>query len=287
MVQVAAVVLFAAALAHVRWNFAAKRTGRGGAAFVWLYSMTSAVITMPVAVGALVVGGAPVHWSWAVAIVISAALHVGYGVILQRGYAVGDMSVVYPVARSSAPLLSVLAAVVVLGEHPGPLVFVGVAAVVVGVFLIGFQPHSRARRTAVSLCFGALTGLAIATFTVWDGHAMTTFAVPPPVYLGGVYVAQSLLLAPYALVRHRQLVEVWGAHRGAVLTVAALSPLAFVLVLYAMRIAPLSVVAPMREMSIVVGALVAWRWLGEPNPAGRLAGAVIVFAGIVAVAVTG
>jgi drug/metabolite transporter (DMT)-like permease len=98
-------------------------------------------------------------------------------------------------------------------------------------------------------------------------------------------VLQSLIMSPYALRRQERVVELWQAHRVDVLVIAVLSPFAYVLVLYAMRIAPVSMVAPARELSIVVGSFIAWRWLGEPDPVRRMAGAAVVLAGVAAIAV--
>lgn len=119
MHAVALTLLVSAAVLHAAWNFAAKRVGAGGAVFVWAYYTLAAALCLPVAIGDLFVETVRPQWWWAVAAVGTAILHVGYGVILQRGYAVGDMSVVYPLARGVGPLLSVVVAVLFFGERPG------------------------------------------------------------------------------------------------------------------------------------------------------------------------
>jgi drug/metabolite transporter (DMT)-like permease len=286
-VNITAVILtIVAALAHAIWNFAAKRASDGGPPFVWLYQTVSSAIRLPVAAVALIMYDARPQWSWLLAMVVSAALHVAYSLILQRGYAVGDMSVVYPVARGSGPLLSVSAAVVLLGERPGPVGLVGAGAVVLGVFVIGLRRSpDRPGPAAMSLFYGGLTGAAIAGYTLWDAHSMNALAVSPLIYSGASSVVQSLVLAPHALKTRRRVAELWRTRWREVVTIAVLAPTAYVLVLYAMRMAPVSLVAPARELSIVPGGLLAWRWLGEPDPARRLCGAVIVLFGIVAIAV--
>ncbi|GAA2795590.1 DMT family transporter [Crossiella cryophila] len=280
----AIVLVLLAAIAHALWNFAAKRAGDGGAAFVWLYQVASVVICGPVAVLAFVFGDTPARWTWLLAVGVSAVLHAVYALVLQRGYAVGEMSVVYPVARGSGPLLTVLAAVLVLGERPGWAGLLGAAAIVAGVFVIGLGPSSQRGALNASLVYGGLTGVAIASYTLWDAYSVTTLAVPPLIYFCLGSLAQSLMLAPVALRRPERVAAVWRTYRTEVLVVAVLSPLGYVLVLYAMRLAPLSVVAPVRELSIVLGALLAWRWFGEANPVRRLIGAALVLAGIAAVA---
>ncbi|WHT17567.1 EamA family transporter [Crossiella sp. CA-258035] len=280
----AIVLVLLAAVMHALWNFAAKRAGTGGAPFVWLYQVASVVICGPAAVLAFVFGDTPAQWTWLLAVAVSAVLHAAYALVLQHGYAVGDMSVVYPVARGSGPLLTVLAAVLVLGERPGWTGLLGAGAIVAGVFVIGLGPTGRRGALNTSLLYGGLTGVAIAGYTLWDAYSVTTLAVPPLVYFCLGSLAQSLFLTPVALRQPERTRAVWRAHRTEVLVIAVLSPLAYVLVLYAMRLAPLSVVAPMRELSIVLGAFLAWRWFGEANPVRRLIGAALVLAGIAAVA---
>ena len=283
----AAVVLtVVAALAHALWNFSAKRSSDGGPPFVWLYHTTSLVLRVPAAVGALLLSSERPRWSWLLAVVVSGLLHVVYSLVLQRGYAEGDLSVVYPVARGSGPLLSVSAAVLLLGERPGPLGLLGAGAVVLGVFVIGLGgPTDRRRPATASVGYGILTGAAIAAYTLWDAHAVNGLAVPPLIYSGATCVVQSLLLAPRALTARARVAQLWRTRRTDVVTIAVLSPMAYVLVLYAMRLAPVSLVAPARELSIVLGGLLAWRWLGEPNPARRLAGAAVVVVGVATIAI--
>ncbi|OZM74262.1 EamA family transporter [Amycolatopsis antarctica] len=283
-------LVLVAAMLHAGWNLAAKRVD-GGARFVFLYYTVSAVACLPLAIGALLAAPDRPQWSWLGASAVTAVCHVAYGLVLQRGYAVGDMSVVYPLARGTGPLLSVFAAVVFLGERPGVLGGAGALLVVAGVLVIGTggakaTEDSAARRRArrAGLGYGVLTGAAIAAYTLWDAFSVADLGVPPLVYFGTAAVLQSALLAPGALRDRGRVGELWRRHRTEVVVVGLLSPIAYLLVLYAMRIAPVSLVAPARESSIVLGGLAAWRLLGEPDPVRRLTGSVIVLAGIIAIA---
>jgi drug/metabolite transporter (DMT)-like permease len=284
---VAVVLLVVAAFAHAGWNTSAKRAGAGGSVFVWLYAAMSVVLLVPVAVVDVVVSGAVPDWAWLPALGVSGLLHVVYFVLLQRGYADGDMSVVYPLARGTGPLLSVLFAVVVFGERPGVVALFGALAVVVGVFVIGGTGTRRenGRRRRIGMFYGIVTGITIAGYTLWDAYAVTNLAVPPLVQLAGGVVVEAAALTPVALAKRAELAQLWHDHRWDAGVVAVLSPLAYALVLYALRIAPVALVAPARELSIVIGGVMAWRLLGEPNPARRLAGAAIVLAGVFALAV--
>lgn len=285
MSPAAILLVVVAAFAHAGWNTAAKRAGTGGSVFVWLYAAMSAVLMIPVAVVDLLVGGQPPAWSWLVALGVSGVLHLGYFLLLQRGYADGDLSVVYPLARGTGPLLSVVFAVLVLRERPGVVALVGAGVVVAGVFVIGAGGASTSGgRRWVGVLYGVVTGITIAAYTLWDAHAVTTLRVPPLVQLAGSVVVEAVALAPIALAKRAELARQWRDHRGDAAVVAVLSPLAYALVLYAFTIAPVALVAPARELSIVIGGVIAWRVLHEPNPARRLAGAAIVLAGVFALA---
>ncbi|MFC4858313.1 EamA family transporter [Actinophytocola glycyrrhizae] len=277
MHPVAIVLVLSAAVAHAGWNIFAKRVPDGGALFVWLGAAWSGIFLLPVTV--VIVWRDGMAASWWLAFAVSGVVHLGYFVLLQRGYRVGDLSVVYPLARGTGPLLSVVAAVWLLGERPGLVALAGAAAVVAGVFIIG------GLGTGPGVGYGLATGTLIATYTLWDAHAVTALAVPPVLLMCGSALVETVLLAPYALARRDAVGRIWREHRAAVLAVAVLSPLAYVLVLFAMRLAPVSMVAPARELSIVAGSLGAWLLLGEPNPVRRLSGAVIVLAGVAAIAV--
>lgn len=285
MSPTAVVFVLVAAFAHAGWNTAAKRAG-GGSAFVWVYSALSVALLVPAAVVYLVVTGDRPAWSWLVAVVVSGLVHAGYFVLLQRGYADADMSVVYPLARGTGPLLTVVFAVTVLGERPGVLALVGAGAVIAGVFVIGGAGGGSAGgRVTTGVGYGLVTGLTIAGYTLWDAHAVTALAVPPLAQMAGSVAVEALVLSPVALVARAELPALWRKHRWNAVVITVLSPLAYILVLYALRIAPVALVAPARELSIVIAGIIAWLVLHEPSPARRLAGAVIVLAGVFALAV--
>jgi drug/metabolite transporter (DMT)-like permease len=282
-------LVLVAALLHATWNLAIK--GGGGedrVGFVWVYIVTSAALWVPIGVMWVLVAGERPHWSWLTAPVVSAVLHVVYQLVLQRGYAEGDLNLVYPLARGTGPMLTFLVAVTVLGQHPGAVAVAGVLAVVGGVLLISLAGRASSRDAGRSgVTWGLATGATIAAYTLWDNHAVNSLAVPPlPYYVLGLVLQLPFLLV--LLARRRQPVpvrQVWRSARTPVLVVAACSPLAYVLVLRAMQLAPVALVAAGRESSIVVGAVFGWLVLREPRPARRLVGAVVVLAGIGLIAV--
>ncbi len=285
MSTTALALVLTAALLHATWNLAAKGVTGDRVAFIWLYVVTTVVCWGPVAVVWVVVRGEQPGWAWLVGAEVTAVIHVGYQLVLQRGYAEGDLNLVYPLARGSGPLLTFVVAVAVLGQRPGAVAAAGVLAIVAGVLLIAMGRGHHGVRAGVA--WGLLTGATIASYTLWDNFSVNHLDVPPLPYFVLGTVLQLPWLAVVMVGRRdpQPMGEVWRAARAPVLTVGVLSPLAYILVLRALQLAPVALVAPARETSIVVGALFGWLVLREPRPARRLVGAVVVLAGIALIAI--
>jgi len=280
-----------AAILHAIWNIAAKHVG-GDQRFSLLTSLLVSVLWLP---AGLWFGWQEVpRWGWPewAAVMLSAGVHLFYFNALLTGYRLADLTVVYPLARGSAPLLSVVAAVLLLGEQLSLFVGAGVLAVCGGVFLIAggpaiwrqsADPAQRARLHA-GLRWGLITGALIACYSVIDAYAVKVLLIGPVIY---DYVC-NLLRVPLQLpllLRHRAgLLALWRKQWKHALIVAVLGPLAYILVLYALTLAPLSHVAPAREMSMLVAALLGGRLLGESDRGLRILGAACIAVGVLALA---
>lgn len=287
----ALVLVVLAGLIHAFWNIVAKRAG-GDARFAAFTGFVLMVFWAPLG---LWLGWRQVpSWGaveWAL-IVGSGLLHLVYYLTLLRGYRQADLTVVYPLARGSGPLLSSLVAITVLGEPPSALGGLGIAGVVAGVFLIAGGPgllraaHDPAQRQRVhtGLRYGLLTGVFIASYTVVDGYAVKVLLMSPVLidYFGN-FVRTAFVL-PAVLRDRSTAVRLWRQQWRHALAVGILSPLSYVLVLYAMQEAPLSHVAPAREVSMLFAALIGGQLLGEGDRTLRLAGAALIAAGVMALA---
>ncbi|MDQ3317212.1 MAG: DMT family transporter [Actinomycetota bacterium] len=244
---------------HAAWNLLAKRASgdASGPAFVWLYSALSTVIFAPLA-AVVFVGGERVGPVGLLFVFGTGALHVGYFLSLQKGYQVGDLSVVYPLARGTGPLLASGAAILLLGERAGPVAWAGILLIVAGVFLLAWEPDGGRRSPGegrLGVVFGVLTGAFIAAYTLWDKHAVGDLALSPVLYYWGSLLVQTVVLLPVALRRREEIRGAWQVRRPETLGVAVLSPVAYLLVLTALVFAPVSRVAPAREIGILIGTL--------------------------------
>ena len=278
-------LVLGAAVIHATWNYVLKRSG-GGTAFVWLFATLSAAIYAPLAFGVVWWTRPALTWVSYVLMVTTAILHTAYFMLLDRGYRSGDLSLVYPLARGSAPLMTVAAAVLLLQEKPSAIAIAGAVLIACGsVVLTGDVRKLRASGNLPAVAFALLTGLMIASYSVVDKLAVAAFFVPPLLHDWAANIGRVVIMTPMALRQRTQVVETWRRCRGDVIWVAVLSPLSYILVLTAMVFTPVSYVAPAREISILIAALLGAQLLAEKDAARRLVGAGAMVAGIVCLAI--
>ena len=270
-----------AAVFHASWNLITKRTG-GGIAFLWLFGVAGTVAMLPPAIVAAVRMDRPLDRDDLIAVLGTGFIHVFYFSLLQAGYRSGDLSVVYPVARGLGPLLTAIAGISVLGDRPGPLAIAGGLALLGGV--VGLSGLSRDRlRLDSSVVFGLLTGVSIATYTLWDRRAVATLEIPPVFYFWGMtaaytaFITPAVLRAPELPWRRSFVRKMW---RPAV-AVAVMSAASYSLVLTAMTMAPLSYVATLREASILIATVLGVKFLGERLTRRKTVAALAVVAGVI------
>lgn len=281
---IAAVLL--AALTHATWNLAAKRAA-GSRHFVWLYSLGSVILYAPAVVWVLISERPQLQMAHWLALLMTGILHMGYSLTLQAGYRVSDLSLVYPLARGTGPLLSFFAATFLLNEPASALSVLGVLLIVGGILMVSgltSEPH-KAPRAGIAL--GILTGFFIAGYTINDGWAVKTLLLSPFLIDFTGNLLRLGLLAPMALRDRANLIAEARTYRTPILIVAVLGPLGYILVLYAMKHAPIGHVAPMRELATLIGTYFGARLLKEQVTPVRLTGAALIVSGVVTLAATG
>ena len=284
-------LILLAGVIHASWNIAAKKAN-GDARFAFQSGVFMAVVWAPVGITlgwSVVPTWGAKEWGF---IALSGVLHVFYYVILLRGYRKSDLTVVYPLARGSGPLLSSLVAILFLGEKISLVGIAGIFGVVLGVFLVAGGPrlfhkkHDPVQRERVQkgIRYGVLTGAFIAAYTVADSYAVKFLAMSPILLDYMSNFVRLVLLLPAALQDRVTTARMWREQWKYALLVAAISPVSYVLVLYAVQQAPISHVAPAREVSMLFAALIGGHLLREGDRLLRLLGAVFIAAGVVALA---
>jgi drug/metabolite transporter (DMT)-like permease len=272
----ALLLVVGAAVLHGLWNLVLKREGGRG----------------DVALGALAVGtllGAPAFVFYPVRhvplegwllVLVSALFETGYFLALSAAYRVGDLSLVYPLARGTAPVVVTPLAMLLLGERPSLAGMAGVALVVTGI-LASHAGHLRAGAAAPdthrAIALAAVTGLMTAGYSLVNKVGVSL--VPAPVYSVSVFAVNVVLFA--LVLRHRGVrLPGRGARWGPMVAIGVPMMTTYMAIMFAMTLAPVTYVVAAREVSIVFGAALGALVLREPHPASRIVGAAIIFAGL-------
>jgi drug/metabolite transporter (DMT)-like permease len=287
MTGIALTLVLLSAITHAYWNFLMKGS-RDPLAFSWGLLVVAGVVYLPFAAARTMSIGLPPE-SWYL-IGGTVFLHLIYFWSLGRAYAAGDLSVVYPLARGTGPLLVPILAVTLLGERMSTLGAFGVALVVLGIYVVhlrSFSPRAWLRPIQsmgeTASRFALLTGLIIAAYSIWDKQAVGV--VDPIIYNYGLFAGTALGLTPLMLFwRRGRLLDEWRHRPRAIVLAGLLSPLTYLLILIAYTTSPVSYVVPMREVGIVVGAVLGTVLLRESYGRLRLVGSAVVASGVIALA---
>jgi drug/metabolite transporter (DMT)-like permease len=281
---VALVLVLSSAVMHATWNLLAKRV-QADTPFLFLIYIVGAVAYTPFAIAVLVIAHPDPNILWLLFVALAIVLQTVYFATLTAGYRAGDLSLVYPIARATGPLLATVGAITVLGERPTPLALAGAIAIVVGALVLTGDPRSlRARGAGAAVGFALATGACIALYTLWDKTAVALLLIPPLIYDWMVIGGQALVIAPVAWRRRADVARVWAAQRNTVIVVGIISRLSYLLMLTALAISPVSYVAPAREIGILFGTLLGVRVLAEGDMRRRAIGASAMVLGIVLLA---
>ena len=274
-------LVLAAGLIHASWNLLLKRSEDPlvvGAASL----LAGGVLFAPVLVNGLPVPSAV--WPY---VITSGCVMVAYYGVLGHAYQRGDFSLVYPVARGTAPALIAVWAAIFLGERPSVRGVAGIGLILMGLVVLGGGPLWLRRRDWKNLAPGLLpaflVALLISIYSVVDGAGVRLWEPAPYVVL--TFVLGGSILVPALWVRSpSRVARVIRTSWKSVVAIAGLTLLAYSMVLRAYQIAPIGYAGAAREIGIVFGALAGWLLLGERFGAFRTAGAVLVFAGIAVLA---
>ncbi len=268
-------VLFAAAC-HAGWN-ALIKIGLDPLSTTTLISLGSGVV----ALAFLPFAGLPAvaAWPW---IVASVVIHLFYFGALIEAYRTGDLGQVYPIARGSAPLMTAAVTTLFVGETMSVLGWAGIVALVGGVFLLsarGGRDLTRIDRRAVG--FALMTALTICAYSVVDGIGARVSA-NPNAYSAWLFVGIALVMLPYALWRDgRDVVPAMRTYWRRGLAGGGLQLLSYGIAIWAMSVAPIAIVATLRETSVLFGAVIAVIVLKEPLRPPRIIAALLILCGLV------
>ena len=268
-------VLFAAAC-HAGWN-ALIKVGLDPLSTTTLISIGSGVVALMF----LPLVGVPASaaWPWLIASVV---IHLVYFASLIESYRTGDLGQVYPIARGSAPLMTATATTIFVGEKLSLIGWTGILVLVVGVLLLsarGGRELAEIDRRAIG--FALFTALTICAYSVVDGIG-ARHSSNPNAYSLWLFIGIAGVMLPYALYRDGADVIPAMQHfwrRG--FAGGALQVLSYGIAIWAMTVAPIAIVATLRETSVLFGAAIAVVVLKEPLRAARIVAAFLIVCGLI------
>lgn len=280
----AILLLLVSASLHALWNLLLKRSQEKYIAMGW-----QVIVSGVFALILLLFLGLPPRSMWMFA-VVSMTLEAIYFILLSNAYTDNDFSLVYPIARGTAPAFLMLWSVLFLRETLTPGGVLGILMIVCGMIVIGATSLIQSRGSRLHIK-GIVTALAVAliisAYTLIDGTAVKNG--PALQYGLTMFMMVPLLTTTYNVCRFgwNRFAEAWNGPRFPLISAAILGVVAYLLALFAYSIAPVSYSGAIREASVVIGAFLGWQFLGEKMGGLRVLGASVIFAGILVIALFG
>jgi drug/metabolite transporter (DMT)-like permease len=284
MPGIALFLLLLSASLHALWNLLLKRSQEKYIAMGW-----QVLISGIFAFCLLIFTGFPPRSMWLFAL-ISMSLEAVYFILLSNAYSDHDFSLVYPIARGTAPAFLMLWSILFLGEKPTAGGMLGISMIVCGMVIIGATSLIQNRGSRLHFK-GVITALAVALiislYTLIDGTAVRNG--PPLPYALTMFMFVPVLTTTYNVRRFgwKHFAAAWNGPRIPLILAAVLGVVAYLLALVAYTFAPLSYSGAIREVSVVIGAILGWQFLEEKMGGTRVLGSIVIFAGILTIAIFG
>ena len=282
MILLALGLLLIAAAAHATWNLLVKRA-QEKQVMTWLGLLVGVLMYSPI----VFLNPINVLSIWPF-ILSSAIVEAIYYIALLRAYEHGDFSLVYPMARGTAPALLAVWAALFLGEHPTLLGVIGISVLVLGLIVVGGKAWWSLRKVAklstnglgIALC----VALCISIYSTIDGAAV--HRVNPLPYTVIVIALATVMITPAIVLRYGKVAigKEWRTNWLTILLIGIFSLLSYILVLKSYTLIRVSYGGAIREVSVVFAAFLGWRLLKEELGAIRLVGSALIFVGILVIA---
>ncbi len=280
--------VLATAFVHAFWNLLVKQSDNK-AAFLYFSVIISIVVFLPVAV----LSTPP----WVIpellpVLAVTGVAETIYMVALTKAYEHGDLSMVYPLARGSPPLFVTIWSVLVLGDRPPFTGYLGIALIVVAIYLTTLPSLADWWKPIKSLGqvssrWALLSGICIATYTLADRQGVRL--IDPKIYNLYVYLVMALGFTPVMLLSHYRLTArlTWNANWVGIIGTGIVSITSYMIVLWALTLAPVSYVSAIRGTGVIIGAFYGWRLRHERLGAPRALGAALFALGVASLALGG
>lgn len=264
---------------HAIWNLALKRV-QGGMIFVWIFTTITCIIYLPVIVFNFKQIYSTLSLNSILFCTLSVVLHLLYYIFLDKAYFYGDLSSIYPITRGISPVFTIFFASLLMGEHINSFQLISISMIILGSFVLSGVGVEKIEYNTQSLIFALLCAGAISGYTLTDKLVMSQTAVSPFFLDFFNNLGRSALLAPTALRDFKKTQLLAKNHIKSALIVALLSPISYLMILFAMKHLDISIIAPLRQFSIVIGSLFGFYILNEKAYLYKKVGIAMTFLGV-------
>jgi len=270
-----------ASISHALWNIMLKQSD-DKAVFLWSLRIWSVIIFLPISI-LLWPSGVTITYEWIFWGLGSIVLHSAYAIILSKAYEKSDFSLAYPISRGLGPLIVVATGTLLLSEPISYLSVAGSILIFIGIYImysgLSFSIGLRSLKSMIKSPYPLLVGLLIASYTLFDKLAIS---VIPPVSLNVIENLGQVLVLGILQVRNIGVVSrQWKSNWFKMAIAGGLAGLSYILVLIVLTEVPVSLVAPVRESSIVICSLLGVYLLKEKFNFNKIIGSLIIFTGVV------
>ena len=281
-------LVLTSALTHGLWNFLAKRATNKDI-FIGLSKLSEALLfVIPFSIVLIARGYGAANWPMFVT-VAAGFVFLNYFFLMQA-YKRIDLSIAYPISRASTLFLPLLA-YIFIGEQIDGIGWLSIGLITLAVFVLQLQAFSWAEVAQLGrklarpgIVFALLAALMAASYTIWDKVAVSR--IHPFLYFYSYTFLTSLFYAGLLAARFEKtaVTHEWQHHKQAIVAVAVLNTFTYLLVLIALGMSKASYVGALRQVSLVVGVLLGWRFLGEAVPAPKVVSVALLLLGSVLIA---
>lgn len=279
MSLVSFLLILLSAFMHAGWNFLTKKNIANKIAMLASGWFAAGLLSLPVAL--LHTDLTLISPTWVPFFAYTAIIHALYLYLLGWSYSIGEMSLIYPVARGVGILLTVAIVLLLEIDSISTMGFVGISLLVLGIVLMSFKKHKDIEKRA-AVFVAILVGICVSLYSIVD--KMSVLHIPPFFYISVMFFTSPLLLLPVMLTKLKaQTYVIWKNHKLYSLAIGIVSLITYLMILFALRDSPTPYVVALREISIVFGGLLGIFILNEERNRRKVIGLAMIILGAIVI----
>jgi uncharacterized membrane protein len=270
-------LIMLSAVMHATWNFYTKKAAANKIATLWLGWLFAGCCSLPLAI--YLTDFSSFSWHWVPYIILTAIIHALYLLMLGHSYSIGEMSLIYPLARGFGILVTVMIVLSTGMDSISPRGSFGIFLLAAGILLVAVK-RIRDLEKRAAMKAALMVGLCVSAYSIVD--KMSIEYIPPIFYISIMFTTTTFLLVPFMVKKlGAQTRVVWNKHKLYSAMIGVVSMFTYLLILFALQSSPTAYVVALREVSIVFGSILGMWILKEESNKRKLIGIIVILMGAV------